>query len=131
MNSTFASLTGLTLRPNEENITGDISNASMVDEEFTNIIMMIKYFKFGFGRTTDLVNEAIRNNEITREQGIKLVKRYDGVCDNSIIKKYCKYIGISNTEFWAHTNKWVNENIFIKTSRRPIPRFTVGSDFND
>ena len=95
MNSTFASLTGLTLRPNEENITGDISNASMVDEEFTNINMMIKYFKFGFGRTTDLVNEAIRNNEITREEGIKLVKRYDGVCDNSIIKKYCKYIGIS------------------------------------
>ena len=131
MNSTFASLTGLTLRPNEENITGDISNASMIDEEFTNINMMIKYFKYGFGRTSDLVNEAIRNNEITREQGIKLAKRYDGVCDNSIIKKYCKYIEISNTEFWAQTNKWVNEDIFIKTSRRPIPRFTVGSDFND
>ena len=46
MNSTFASLTGLTLRPNEENITGDISNASMIDEEFTNINMMIKYFKY-------------------------------------------------------------------------------------
>ena len=40
-------------------------------------------------------------------------------------------IEISNTEFWAQTNKWVNEDIFIKTSRRPVPRFTVGSDFND
>ena len=122
----------------DDNIVTIVFNSSdkeykynIIDEEFTNINMMIKYFKFGFGRTTDLVNEAIRNNEITREEGIKLVKRYDGVCDNSIIKKYCKYIGISNTEFWAHTNKWVNEKIFIKTSRRPIPRFTVGSDFND
>ena len=63
MNSTFASLNGLTLRPNEENITGDISNASMIDEEFTNINMMIKYFKYGFRRDTDLVNESIRNKQ--------------------------------------------------------------------
>ena len=47
----------LTLRPGEEEKTGDISNASMLDEEFTNINMMIKYYKFGFGRTTDIVNE--------------------------------------------------------------------------
>ena len=36
-NSTYAALNGLTLRPGEESITGDISNASMLDEEFTNI----------------------------------------------------------------------------------------------
>ena len=49
-NATYAALNGLNLRPNEENLTGDISNASMLDEEFTNINMMIKYYKFGFGR---------------------------------------------------------------------------------
>ena len=39
---------------------GDISGASMIDEEFTNINMMIKYYKFGFGRATDTINERIR-----------------------------------------------------------------------
>ena len=130
MNSTFASLNGLTLRPNEENITGDISNASMIDEEFTNINMMIKYFKYGFGRATDLVNEGIRNKQLSRDDGIKLVNRYDGVCDNSIIKKYCKYIEISNSDFWAQVNKWVNEDIFLKTSKRPVPKFTVGTNYH-
>lgn len=131
MNSTFASLHGLTLRPNEENITGDISNASMIDEEFTNINMMIKYFKYGFGRTTDLVNESIRNKKISRDEGIKLVSLYDGVCDDSIIKKYCKYINISESKFWEYTNNWINDNIFIKTSKKPIPKFTVGINFYD
>ena len=49
-NATYASLHGLTLRPNEEIDTGDLSNASMLDEEFTNINMMLKYYKYGFGR---------------------------------------------------------------------------------
>ena len=131
MNSTFASLQGLTLRPNEENITGDISNASMIDEEFTNINMMIKYYKYGFGRATDLVNEAIRNNEISRDDGIKLAQQYDGICDDSIIKKYCKYINVTEEVFWQHTNKWVNESIFIKTAARPIPKFKVGTNLDD
>ena len=131
MNSTFASLSGLTLRPYEENITGDISNASMIDEEFTNINMMIKYFKYGFGRTSDLVNEAIRSNQLSRAEGIKLAKIYDGVCDNSIIKKYCKYIDIDESEFWENINIWVNEDIFTKTDKRPIPKFKVGTNFHD
>ena len=59
-------------RPNEESITGDISNASMLDEEFTNI-NMIKYFKFGFGRATDLVCEMIRDGSITRDKVLRLL----------------------------------------------------------
>ena len=85
-NSIYAALTGLTLRPNDLHITGDISGASMLDEEFTNINMMIKFYKFGFGRATDICNERIRNNKITRQEAIKLIEKYDGVCDDSIIK---------------------------------------------
>lgn len=131
MNSCNAALSGLTLRPREEMITGDLSNASMIDEEFVIINMMIKYYKFGFGRATDFANEQIRNNKISRDEGIALVKKYDGICDDSIIKKYCKYINISEKKFWTIINKWVNKDIFKLTSKRPIPKFTVGEDFND
>ena len=40
-NATYASLQGLSLRPGEENQTGDLTNASMIDEEFTNINMLL------------------------------------------------------------------------------------------
>jgi N-acetyl sugar amidotransferase len=127
-NSTYAALHGLNLRPNEENITGDISNASMLDEEFTNINMMIKYYKFGFGRATDIVNESIRLGEISRNEGIKLVKQYDGVCDNSIINDYCKYVGIRLGEFWDTVHSYTNRDLFdiIPGQKRPTRKFKIG-----
>ena len=127
-NSTYAALHGLTLRPFEEKITGDISNASMLDEEFTNINMMIKYYKFGFGRTTDIVNEAIRLNEISRSKGIELVEKYDGICDDLIIKRYCKYIGIEIEEFWEIVKSFTNKDLFEISDgkNRPIRKFNIG-----
>ncbi len=129
-NSIYAALTGLTLRPDDIDITGDISGASMLDEEFTNINMMIKYYKFGFGRATDICNWRIRTGVLAREKAIKLVKKYDGVCDDSIILRYCNYVNISITEFWDTVNLYVNRDIFhIEEGERPKNKFTVGVDF--
>ena len=131
-NSMYAALQGLTLRPNDERLTGDLSNSSMLDEEFTNINMMLKYYKFGFGRATDLVNEAIRARKITRKEGISLVEEFDGVCADIIIERYCQYVGISKRNFWDITNTWVNTHIFeISDNGRPIPKFTVGLDYEN
>ena len=130
-NSIYASLQGLNLRPDEEHLTGDLSNASMLDEEFTNINMMLKYYKFGFGRATDHVNEKIRQNLLTRDEGIKIVEQYDGVCDDYIIHDFCKYVGISFSDFWDIANKWINEKLFkINEGARPTRKFKIGCDFN-
>jgi N-acetyl sugar amidotransferase len=37
----------------------------------------LKYLKYGYGRTTDHASQDIREGRITREEGIKLVKKYD------------------------------------------------------
>jgi N-acetyl sugar amidotransferase len=129
-NSIYASLEGLTLRPGEEFETGDLSNASMLDEEFTNINMMLKYYKFGFGRATDSVNEQIRSGQLTRQDAIKIVTEFDGVCSDRIIKSYSDYVGISVIDFWDIANKWINTNIFeIHKGKRPSPKFQVGVDY--
>lgn len=129
-NSTYAALQGLTLRPDDEEETGDISNASMLDEEFTNINMMLKYYKFGFGRTTDLVNEKIRDGKLSREEGINIVKKYDGVCSDRIIESFCEYVGIKVDQFWFIAHQWVNQELFeIQSNARPLPKFQVGIDY--
>lgn len=127
-NSTYAALHGLILRPFDEKITGDVSNASMLDEEFTNINMMIKYYKYGFGRATDYVNDEIRLGLITREEGIKIVEEYDGVCHDSIINNYCKYVNIDINEFWKILYSYTNKSLFdIKEGFvRPIRKFKIG-----
>lgn len=129
-NSIYAALQGLTLRPGEEVETGDLSNASMLDEEFTNINMMLKYYKFGFGRATDSVNERIRSGRITRDKAIEIVEQYDGLCSDRIISNFSNYVGISVAEFWDIANLWVNDNIFhISPGQRPSPKFEVGVDY--
>ena len=127
-NSVFSVLEGLNINKKNSNITGDYLQTSMLDEEYTNINMMIKYFKFGFGRTTDYVNTLIRNNEMTRENAIRLVEKYDGLCSDQIIKSFCKYIQISEKEFWQIVNKFVNKKIFkiSSNSKRPHKKFKVG-----
>ena len=131
-NSVYASLQGLTLRPGEESETGDLSNASMLDEEFTNINMMLKYYKFGFGRATDSVNEQIRAGKINRDEAIKIAEQYDGVCSDRIINSYANYVGITVTEFWNIANQWVNGTIFeIQDGKRPTKKFKVGINYED
>ncbi|MGV2989262.1 N-acetyl sugar amidotransferase [Vibrio sp. E150_011] len=129
-NSVYASLQGLTLRPGEELETGDLSNASMLDEEFTNINMMLKYYKFGFGRATDAVNEKIRSGKLTRDQGIEIAEKYDGLCSDRIIQSYSDYVGITIDEFWNIANNWINPTIFrVRPGLRPVRKFTVGMDY--
>jgi N-acetyl sugar amidotransferase len=129
-NSIYAALTGLTLRPDDMQITGDISGASMLDEEFTNINMMIKYFKFGFGRATDICNERIRAGVLTKKIAIELVEKFDGVCDDTIVSRYCEYVGIEVDFFWNNVNRYANTSIFkIEKGVRPIRKFQVGRDF--
>lgn len=130
-NSIYAALNGLTLRPEDVDITGDISGASMLDEEFTNINMMIKYYKYGFGRATDICNERIRGNVMKRSEAIKIVEKYDGICDDTIISRYCNYVGIEKFDFWETVNQFTNNNIFeTQKGERPIKKFKVGVNFD-
>ncbi len=129
-NSIYASLQGLELKPEQKEDTGDLLEACMLDEEFTNINYMLKYYKLGFGRASDYVNGQIREGKITRQEGIKIVEKYDGVCSDRIIESFCKYVSISKSEFWNITNKWVNKDIFdIVEGQRPIRKFKVGFDY--
>lgn len=126
-NSIFSVLHGLNINKKSSEITGDYLQTSMLDEEFTNINMMIKYFKFGFGRATDLVNGLIREDELTRIEAISLVNKFDGLCSDQIIDDFCNYIKISKSQFWNIVNKFTNKKIFsIRKNKRPIKKFSVG-----
>ena len=91
---------------------------------------MIKYFKYGYGRATDYLNYEIREKKITRQDAIKLVKKYDGSCDEKYINDFCNYLNINNDEFWNIVSKFVNRDLFTisneKDGKKFIPKFEVG-----
>jgi len=126
-NGNFAALRGLSVRKPNPNRDPDLFGTSMLDEDFININMYIRYLKFGFGRTSDLVNIEIRSGRMSRDEAIRLVSQYDGNYDLSILERFCAYIEISIATFWEIADRYVNPNLFSKDQLGVYrPKFEVG-----
>ena len=88
---------------------------------------MIKYYKFGFGRVTDYVNEEIRLGRLARNKGIELVEQYDHSCSDEYIESFCSYISISVAQFWEKVFAATNRDLFRVSPDGTINRrFKVG-----
>jgi len=128
-NGNYSALRGLTIRKPDPTKEPDFFGTSMLDEDFFNVNMHIRYLKFGFGRTSDIVNLEIRAGRMTREQGVQLVNLYDGNYDKSLVEEFASYIDLSVEEFWETVNKYVNKNLFERIAighYRPIFKVGVG-----
>jgi hypothetical protein len=107
---------------------GDPEGVSALDDSFVSVNQMIKFYKYGFGKVTDYVNEQIRCGNITRDLGINLVENYDGTCADSKIRSFQEFLDITNDEFWQTIYRFTNNNLFIVNSEigcRPQKLFSV------
>jgi len=126
-NGMYAVANGLLIREESVIEAGDLTRVSSLDEDWVTLNQMIKYYKFGFGRVTDHVNEAVRGGLMSREHGIRLVEEYDGSCSPSYIESFCDFIDITVDDFWKHVRASVNRELFDVRSDGSIERrFKVG-----
>jgi len=58
------------------------------------------YIKFGIGRATDDASQEIRNNHITRDEGVRLVRRFDGEFPRRYFKENLEYMGVTEERFY-------------------------------
>ena len=98
-NAEFAMAHGLKKRHEPPEQIGDLWGFTCLDEDFSIVNQYLKYVKLGFGRVTDQVCEAISSGAMTREEGLELVRLYDGKCDPAFIRRFCEYLGITEKEF--------------------------------
>lgn len=126
-NGMYSVANGLEIREDTVANTGDLLGVTSLDEDWVTLNQMIKYYKFGFGRVTDYVNEEIRLGRLTRDQGIDLVTRYDDACSDEYITSFCQYIGIEVKAFWEHVHRSVNPTLFnIDATGRVVRKYQVG-----
>ncbi len=126
-NGLYACTNGLCVRTDTVDNTGDLLGITSLDEDWVTLNQMIKYYKFGFGRVTDYVNEEIRLGRLSRDQGIALVEKYDDACAPAYITSFCDYIGISMPQFWDQVHANVNRKLFdVDATGRITRRFQVG-----
>lgn len=126
-NAAYSCVNGLEIRTDRVEKTGDLYGVTALDEDFTPVNQLIKYYKFGFGRVTDYVNEEIRLGRISREEGIWLVEKYDDAQDERYIKDYCNYLAISVDDFWEKVRASTNKVLFsVEDDGSILRKFTVG-----
>lgn len=126
-NGNFSALRGLDVRRDKPWEIGDAVGVSALDEDWVTLNQMIKYYKFGFGKVTDYVNEDIRAGNITRQEAIELVEKFDGKCSARYIDSFCRYLEITREDFWNTVDKSVNRELFVKVGPEEYrPRFQVG-----
>jgi N-acetyl sugar amidotransferase len=126
-NAAYSCASGLQIRTDGVEKTGDLYGVTALDEDFTPINQLIKYYKFGFGRVTDYVNEEIRLGRLGRDAGIKLVENYDAARDDQYIRNYCDYLAVTVDHFWEKVRSSANRRLFSIEPDGSIRRkFTVG-----
>ncbi len=64
---------------------------------------------------------------MSREEGIKLIEKFDGSCSDQYIQSFCDYIEITKEEFWHQVYSCVNKDLFeICDNGKIIRKFKVG-----
>ena len=104
---------------------GTFTNFSQNDQKLYSLHAYLMYLKFGFGRATQDIGIEIRRGAMTRDQGINLVKLYDGQYPREYLDDYLSYFNITKNFFDKILYKWTNKNLFKKEKNILIPKFTI------
>lgn len=82
-----------------ERTPGTYSKYNSIDDKIDDFHYYTTYIKFGIGRATYDAAQEIRSGDITRDEGVSLVKRFDGEFPERFADEIFKYLSIDKTEF--------------------------------
>ena len=99
-------------KENSGNKEGTYDGWENLDVYFTVFHDYFKFLKYGFGRATDHASIEIRLGRITREEGLELVKQYEGKIPRKYLGEFLKIADISMGEFLKICSKFTNKEIF-------------------
>ena len=74
----------------------------------------IKFLKYGYGKATDHASRDIRLKHISREDGIKLAKRFDSVEPRVSLDLFLDWIEMTKKEFFDKINTFRDPQIWEK-----------------
>jgi N-acetyl sugar amidotransferase len=115
----------------DRTVEGSLVNYENLDNVQTGIHDYFKFLKFGFGRATDLACLHIRRGRISREDGIKLVKKHDGrfpwVYLGIPLQEVLEEMDMPLEEFIRICDRFTNKKLFLRDSRGNLVKDKFGN----
>lgn len=100
-----------------ERTPGTYSKYNSIDDRIDDFHYYTTRVKFGIGRATYDASQEIRSGDITREEGVALVKKFDSEFPERFAEEIFKYISIPEKEFPEATHLFkqpiVNRDYFM------------------
>jgi N-acetyl sugar amidotransferase len=99
---------------NPERSEGTYSKYASLDDRVDGYHYYLGYIKFGIGRATSDAAHEIRDGKITREEGVALVKRYDGEFPRKYFDEFLQYCSMSKEEFDEIVDSWRSPHLWTR-----------------
>jgi len=101
-------------KPNPERTEGTYSKYASLDDKMDGFHYYLRYIKFGLGRCMEEAAHEIRDGHITREEGVALMKRYEGEFPKKYFKDFLEYLDITEAHFWEVVDSWRAPHLWRK-----------------
>lgn len=99
---------------NPERTPGTYSKYSSIDDKIDMFHYFTTLIKFGIGRATYDAAQEVRNDKITREEAVHLVKKYDQEFPSKFFDAFLEYIDTTKVEFETTVDKFRSPHLWEK-----------------
>ena len=104
-------------KANSERTEGTYSKYAGIDDKIENLHYYTTYIKFGIGRTTFDAGQEVRNENITREEAIGLVEKFDHEFPKKYFTDYLKYLNINEELFFKTIDNFRSPHLWEKNEK--------------
>jgi len=101
-------------KANPERTEGTYTKFGSLDDRIDGFHYYTLYIKFGIGRATVDASKDVRNHHISREEGVALVRRFDGEFPKKYFKEILDYMDITEEYFWELINNARSPHLWEK-----------------
>ena len=95
---------------------GTYSKYNSIDDKIDDLHYYTTFIKFGIGRATYDASQEIRNKHLTREEGVALVKRFDGEFPDRYFNEIMDYIDMKPEVFHNLCDNFRSPHLWSKNN---------------
>lgn len=102
-------------QPRPVRTQGTYSKYNSIDDKIDDLHYYTTWIKYGLGRASYDASQEIRNRHLVREEGVALVKRFDGEFPDRYFDEIMEYIELDKDEFLELVDSFRSPHLWKKS----------------
>ena len=95
---------------------GTFTNFDSLDDKIDSLYYYMQYIKFGFGRAVRDTSRFIQNFQMTRDEALDIVRKYDGEFPKNDLDEVIDYLDMNKFDFEENINKHRNTEVWSQNN---------------